>query len=417
MGRLHLPLFNVCGEELATAGYREPDVVRAYQELHDAFGANWIEQQISRKAGGILDAHPLLAGMDTGGTPQIVQALELAVILRHFAQAPELPTLIDALRDWDHFESIYYALRVALRFKLLGFHVELEPDTPSGKADVLARHAALKIGLECTSIRSRLKGRTSLDSLTAVLREMELPQDSVLELAFKDRLTRDVEKTTRRIIRSLLGDPSSRSRRATSKVVEVALRPAAGNERDLLRLRGDLKPTRESFALMDAVRGPGWDCVLVHGRVHAADSRDPRTYDLLSVRRESLVRVRFHKAKRGNRLSPEDEIDRRSSAKVAQMNAHPDEWTSALFLNVPFDLDSLDVQRIWSRLAGDQLVRCPKLSAVFITQSRWTHLQRNQLCATCLPNAAGTKLFPLSVVESLSRLELELDIARLLAQP
>jgi len=417
MRELHLPLFNICGRELAAAGYRKPDVVRAYAELHDVFGSDWIEQQISRSAGGLLDSHPLLAGMNTGGTPQVVRALELAVILRHFARDPELPGLVGALRDWDHFESIYYSLRVALRFKLLGFHVRLEPSTRDGKADVLACRPRLKIGLECTSVRSRIKGRTSVDSLNAILHGLELPQDSVLELRFKRRLTRDVERTTRRVVRSLAEGYGGRGRRASSKAVAAALRPADDREKRLLRVRGDIGTTRQSFAVMDAVRGTGWDCLVVHGRGSAADPADPRTYELSTYRREALIRVRFHRLGRGEGPSPEDEIDKRISAKVAQIGAHPGEWVSALFLNVPFDLDSLDVQRIWSRLAGDQLMRCPKLSAVFITQNRWTHLQRNQLCATCLPNAAGTKLLPLSVVESLNRLELELDIARLLAQP
>lgn len=164
MPEIRFPLFNMCGKEIAAAGYRKIDVIRAYEHLYRDFGAEWIEREMSRKAGGMLDKHPLLAGMGTDSMPAIVQALELAVILQHFAQDPHLPGLMGNLRDCDQFGDVYYALRVALRFRLIGFDVTLEPQTAPGKADVLARGKSMLIGLECTNVRHRFRGRLSLVS-------------------------------------------------------------------------------------------------------------------------------------------------------------------------------------------------------------------------------------------------------------
>jgi hypothetical protein len=415
MATIRLPLFNICGEELVAAGYVQSEVVRAYEELYEAFGEDWIEEQFARKSGGILDGHPLLAGMGSAGMPQIVQALEVAVILRRFAHDPALPSLVGRLRDWDQFGDVYYALRIGLRFTLIGFRVQLEPETVGGKADILAHRDDLHIGIESTAIRWRFKGRTALDSFNAILHEIKLPPRSVLEIVLRRDLTRETELAVCRLIRDLLEKGTGPRRSATSETATVSLRPPRAQELEVLTRTDDMQPTQESFALMDSVRGRQWDLAIVEGTVRGGDPNDPRTYDVSEVRRESVVKVRFHRRKRGKQRSLEDKIDRKVSSKLGQIRSHPREWTSALFLNVPYDLDSLDAQRIWRRLAGDQLARCENLSAVFVTQNRWTNLQRNQLWMLLAPNAAAIKLFPPSVVHALGVLEGELDFARLLA--
>jgi hypothetical protein len=417
MSDIRLPLFNMCGNELVAAGYRTANIVTAYEDLYRIFGHDWIERQFARresivnKGGAFFEMHPLLAGMGTYSTPAILRTLEVAHALRVFEKDPELPSLVAQLRAWDQFDHAWYALRIALRFKLLGFDVTLEPKTRNGKADVLASRTEFAIGVECVTI-GQPRGRDEVDAMRLVADDIEtrMTPGWVLEVTVKVNLTRGVEKRVRDLVKKVLSGPLPR--RAESTVAAVALRLPTEAERAVLSAPVGLDGASGDDEFIRSQWADGWN-VCIADRIIADDPHDLHTYDPSNMSRLWMLKIRLHEEDGGRSISPEDEIDQRIFAKLEQISTHPPEWTSAVFLDVPYDLDTLDRERIWKRLAGAQLLRRENLSAVFITQNKWMGRRNYLWCAPMIVPAA-TRFFPPFLVDALARLEDNLDFAALL---
>jgi len=417
MSDIRLPLFNMCGNELVAAGYRTDDVVSAYEDLYRIFGRQWIERQFARresilkKGGPFFEMHPLLAGMGTYSSPAIVRTLELIHALRVLEKDPELPSLLAQLRAWDQFDHAWYALRIALRFTLLGFDVTLEPNTTDGKADILGSRDDLAIGVECVTI-CQLRGCDEAEAIRAIADDLEtgMTPGWVLEITLKASLTPGVEKRLRALVGKLLSRPSPTSEETS--VASATLRLPTEEERAALSGPVGLKGARAESEFIRAQWADGWN-ICIAEKISADDPDDPQTYDPSNMTRLWMLKVRLHEEATVESLSPEGEIDKRISAKFRQIKTHPPAWTSAIFLNVPYDLGTLDRERILRRLAGEQPSRCGNLSAVFITQNRWVG-QRNYLWCAPMVLPAATHFFPPSVVDELARLEQNLNIATLL---
>ena len=411
MDRKLLPLFtlNGCGAKLATAGYRVADLVRGYEELCDIMGEEWIRREKSRRAGGLADTHPLLGAFGTADVEKIAAAMELVVAFRQFKDDPRLTSLLSNLRDWDQFDDFYYALRIALRFKLLGCDVTLEPDIPGGKADALVSHRGVPIGIECANVRSRIRGRQPVDDFNAFTRRVSLPHRTRLEIRLKvpldGKARRAVRSRVAAIIRQWKGAPLRRS----SRLADLLIRRMNDTEWErLLRWDGTgLPPVKTS--------NPG-DAVALQNRVMAGDKNDLTTYDFSTSELQSVVVVRFAEPDEPPTPRPEDAVDRRVSRKMGQMASHPPEWTSALFVNIPSGIRDLDGNLIWQRLSGVHFPRCENLSVVVVTENTWTPWGTNTLSRIPFANAAARRMFPDDLMVAFWHQEDRLRVAALLRQ-
>ena len=409
MDRKLLPLFayDGCGAKLVAAGYRLADLLRGYEELCEIMGEEWIRQEESRKAGGIADTHPLLRAFGTADIEAIAAAMELVVVFRQFKDDPKLTSLLSNLRDWDQFDDFYYALRIALRFRLLGCNVILEPDIPGGKADALVSHREVPIGIECATVRSRVRGRQPPDEFDALTKGVSLPQRTRLEIRLKVPLDGKVRRAVRSRVAAIVREWKGAPLRRRSGVVDLAIRRVNDQEWErLLRWDGTGFPPVKTSHPEDAVA--------LQDRVMAGDKDDLTTYDFSTRELQSVVVLRFAEpdAPRASRL--EDIVDRRVSRKMGQVASHPLEWTSALFINVPSGLREIDGDLVWQRLSGAHLPRCENLSVVVLTENTWTPWRSNTLSLVPFANAAARKLFPDDLMLAFMRQQLCFNVASLL---
>jgi len=411
MDKTLLPLFayDGCGAKLVAAGYRPADLLRGYEELCDIMGEEWIRQEKSRRAGGLADTHPLLRAFGTADVEAIAAAMELVVAFRQFKDDPKLTSLLSNLRDWDQFDDFYYALRIALRFKLLGCNVTLEPDTPGGKADALVSHRGVPIGIECANVRSRVRGRQPPDEIDALIKGVSLPQRTRLEIRLKVPLDGKVRRAVRSrvatIVRQWKGTPLRRS----SSFVDLIIRRVNEKEwEQLLQWDGSGFPPVKTSRPEDAV--------VLQDKVMAGDEDDLTTYDFSTSELQSVVILRFVDPDDPPTPSPEDMVDRRVSRKTAQIASHPTEWTSALFINIPSGIREMDGDVVWRRLSGVHLPKCENLSVVVVTENTWTPWGTNTLSRVPFANAAARHMFSEDLMLAFMRQEGRLRVAALLRQ-
>jgi len=411
MDKTLLPLFayDGCGAKLVAAGYRPADLLRGYEELCDIMGEEWIRQEKSRRAGGLADTHPLLRAFGTADVEAIAAAMELVVAFRKFKDDPKLTSLLSNLRDWDQFDDFYYALRIALRFKLLGCSVTLEPDTPGGKADALVRHRGVPIGIECANVRSRVQGRQPPDEFDALTKGVSLPQRTRLEISLKVPLDGKVRRAVRSRVTAIVREWKGAPLRRRSSVVDLAIRRMSEKEWErLLRWDGTRFPPVKTSHPEDAV--------VVQHKVMAGDEDDLTTYDFSTPELQSVVVLRFAEPDEPPTPRLEDIVDRRVSRKTGQIASHPPEWASALFINIPSGIREMDGDVIWQRLSGVHLARCENLSVVVVTENTWTPWGTNTLSRVPFANAAARHMFPDDLMLAFMRQEDRLRVAALLRQ-
>jgi len=389
------------------AGYRPADLLRGYEELCDIMGEEWIRREKSRKAGGIVDTHPLLNAFGTASVRAVAVAMELVVAFRKFKDDPKLMSLLDNLRDWDQFDDFYYALRIALRFKLLGCDVTLEPDTSAGKADSLVTYGGVPIGIECANVRSRVRGRQPPDEFNALTKGVSLPQQTRLEIRLKVPLDGEVRRAVNSCVAEIVREWKSAPLYRRSRVVDLAIRRMSDKEWKRL-LQWDqtgLPPVKTSHPE---------DAVVLQNKVMAGNKDDLTTYDFSTSELQSVVIARFAEPDQTQRRSLEDIVDRRISDKVGQLAKHPSEWTSALFVNVPEGLRKIDGNLVWQRLSGAILPRCENLSVVVLTENTWTPWGTNTLSRVPFANAAARRLFPYDLMLAFRHQEDHLRVSALL---
>jgi hypothetical protein len=404
-----LPLFSLddCGAKLAAAGYRPDDLLRAYEELCTIMGEDWIHQEKSRAAGGMADTHPLLRAFGTADVEAIATAMELVVALRRFRDDPKLAGLLAHLRDWDQFDDFYYALRIALRFGLLGCEVALEPGTPGGKADALATCRRLPIGIECANVRSRVRGRQPVDEVHSLLKDVALPERTVLEIRLKVALNGRVRRAVRRNAAALAKQWQGAPLRRRSDLADFSLRSADAEEWEELRRWDGSWPPPVKAAERDGA-------VVRQNRVMARDKEDLSSYDFSTQELQSVVTLRFAEPDEPPSPRLEDMVDRRVSRKMDQVALHSPEWASALFLNVPRGLREIDDALVWRRLSGTHFPAHEGLSVVVLTENTWTPCGTNALSMIPFANVAAKRMFPETLMRAFVHQESRLNVASLL---
>jgi hypothetical protein len=405
-----LPLFSLddCGAKLTAAGYRPDDLLPAYEELCAIMGEDWIHQEKSRVAGGMSDTHPLLRAFGTADVEMIATAMELVVALRRFRGDPKLAGLLAHLRDWDQFDDFYYALRVALRFDLLGCEVTLEPDTPGGRADALVAYGRLPIGIECANVRSRVRGRQPVDEVHSLLKGVALPERTVLEIRLKVALNGRVRRAVRRSAAALAKQWQGAPLRGRSDLADFSLRSADAEEWGKLRGWDGSWPPPVKTAERDGA-------VVLQNRVMARDKEDLSSYDFSTQELRSVVTLQFADSDEPPSPCLEDMIDRRVSRKMDQMASHSPEWTSVLFLNVPRGLREIDDALVWRRLSSTHFPAHEGLSAVVLTENTWTPWGTNALSMIPFANIAAKRMFPEALMRAFVHQERRLSVARLLS--
>ncbi len=99
-------------------------------------------------------SHPLLRVLQTPRVldTAISELMELGLYLKELANDSSIGDCIKNLRDEEQYESTFFQLSYAFRFKKIGFNVKLEPTTVRGKSDIYLEDGTRKFIVECYRI-------------------------------------------------------------------------------------------------------------------------------------------------------------------------------------------------------------------------------------------------------------------------
>lgn len=340
------PRFEMCGTELNRLGLSNETVRAAYDALDQQLGAGWLSCLRNPRSSGLFRRHPLVQVVSTGSTSSVIDALELQVSLAAFRTDPALPGLIRDLKEPDHFDDFYFALRCAFAVKRMGWSVELEPDSEEGsKADFVARSSSQTTFFECRNIGDAWAPRVNTLPFENILSKQPLPaRDYAIDLTFKsanvpgqsDKIRRELS----RIVTDFINNPAD----MTYEDSEVSLRIStlSGIERRTILQNRDSQT--------------GWDYV--------------HSYVAEGTPFGILVRI-SEPAPIGMKRGIEALIDRHIREKHDQIRLHPENAGSALLLGINQDIGTIDSDRLAGKIRENHFKSLPRLSILGILQRRW----------------------------------------------
>lgn len=140
-----------CSSDIRVA----PEVAfRAHDMVCGAMGSAWLSEQVARgekPSRGLEDVHPLYRSLTSATQEAVLTVCETAAYLSAFRDDPGITKIINTLRVPDKFDPTLFELAMALRFRLAGASIRLEPLTPHGVADFDARIGGSRFLIEVSS--------------------------------------------------------------------------------------------------------------------------------------------------------------------------------------------------------------------------------------------------------------------------
>jgi len=292
--------------------------------------------------------------------------------LSHFREQSSLKTIVSAMKSKEHFWDMFYQLAMAYRFSIFSKHTEIEPG--ENMADFYSTFGDVTMIGECSVVHPKTsysKVRDSFHELATICQERaKKDRLSFLMIPKKIDYLDDIAG-----IKTLL--------RKINKTYEDEMIKIEVFENELI------KDALNSDSINDL---PG-DIGFKFATTTASNKEDIETYDLENDKPYGFFAIDLGDIEKEHLVDMADKIDKKIQGKLLQLSKHPKDQPIYLFVELDYDVDNLNKERIAKRTLNNFFKTKKWLSGVWITQRRYTTAGRYQYAGILLSNPYNDEQF------------------------